>query len=93
MTGRDKAWHCKPTDPRASCCRMTRDVKAETSGSGSTDSAVRLAELMAALPATGRPIQLEGINIFRVENGCVVEQRAEPDFFGLLQQIGAIPQA
>jgi predicted ester cyclase len=46
----------------------------------------------AGVPATGRPIELEGINIFRVKDGRVVEQWAELDFFGLLQQIGAIPQ-
>jgi predicted ester cyclase len=46
----------------------------------------------AGVPATGRPIELEGINIFRVKEGLVVEQWAELDFFGLLQQIGAIPQ-
>jgi predicted ester cyclase len=47
----------------------------------------------AGVPATGRSIEMEGINIFRVKNGHVVEQWAELDFFGLLQQIGAIPQA
>jgi predicted ester cyclase len=47
----------------------------------------------AGVPATGRPIQLHGINIFKVRDGRVVEQRAELDFFGLLQQIGALPPA
>ena len=47
----------------------------------------------AGVPATGRPIELTGINMFRVKDGRVVEQRAELDFFGLLQQIGAMPQA
>jgi predicted ester cyclase len=47
----------------------------------------------AGVPATGRPFELEGINIFKVQDGRVVEQWAELDFFGLLQQIGAIPQA
>jgi predicted ester cyclase len=47
----------------------------------------------AGVPATGRPFVLEGINIFRVKDGRVVEQWAELDFFGLLQQIGAIPEA
>ena len=46
----------------------------------------------AGVAATGRPITMEGINIFRVHDGRVVEQWAELDFFGLLQQIGAIPQ-
>jgi len=47
----------------------------------------------AGIPPTGQPIELEGINIFKVQGGRVVEQWAELDFFGLLQQIGAIPQA
>lgn len=45
------------------------------------------------IPATGRSIELHGINMFRVADGRVVEQWAELDFFGLLQQIGAIPPA
>ena len=47
----------------------------------------------AGVPATGRPIELSGINMFKVKEGRIVEQRAELDFFGLLQQIGAIPPA
>ena len=47
----------------------------------------------AGVPATGRPIELSGINMFNVKDGRIVEQRAELDFFGLLQQIGALPPA
>ena len=47
----------------------------------------------AGVPATGRQIELRGINLFKVKDGRVVEQRAELDFLGLLQQIGAIPPA
>jgi len=43
------------------------------------------------VPATGRPIELRGINLFKLKDGRIVEQHAELDFFGLLQQIGAIP--
>jgi predicted ester cyclase len=46
----------------------------------------------AGVAATGRPIELSGINLFRVRDGRIVEQRAEIDFLGLLQQIGAIPE-
>lgn len=46
----------------------------------------------AGVPATGRPIELSGINLFKLKDGRVVEQRAELDFLGVLQQIGAIPQ-
>ena len=48
---------------------------------------------LAGVPATGRSIELRGINMFRVRDGQVVEQWAELDIFGLLQQIGAIPPA
>jgi steroid delta-isomerase-like uncharacterized protein len=47
----------------------------------------------AGVPATGRQIELKGINLFKVKSGRVVEQRAELDLLGLLQQIGAIPTA
>ena len=46
---------------------------------------------LAGVPATGRPIELRGINMFRVRDGRVVAQWAELDMLGLLQQIGAIP--
>jgi steroid delta-isomerase-like uncharacterized protein len=46
---------------------------------------------LAGVPATGRSIELRGINMFRVSSGRVVEQWAELDMLGLLQQIGAIP--
>ena len=57
-----------------------------------TARGVHTAELLG-VPATGRPIEMRLINLFRVQGGRVVEQWAEPDLFGLLQQIGAIPPA
>jgi steroid delta-isomerase-like uncharacterized protein len=45
----------------------------------------------AGVPPTGRPVELSGINLFKVNDGKIVEQRAELDFLGVLQQIGAIP--
>ena len=48
---------------------------------------------LAGVPATGRSIELRGINMFRVKGGRVVAQWAELDIIGLLQQIGAIPSA
>jgi len=48
---------------------------------------------LLGVPASGRPIELRIINVFKVQDGRVVEQWAEPDLFGLLQQLGAIPPA
>jgi steroid delta-isomerase-like uncharacterized protein len=48
-------------------------------------------DTLAGVPATGRSIELRGINMFRVKNERVVEQWAQLDMLGLLQQLGAIP--
>ncbi len=45
---------------------------------------------LAGIPATGRSVELRGINMFRVSDARVVEQWAQLDMLGLLQQIGAI---
>jgi len=44
---------------------------------------------LAGVPATGRSVELRGINMFRVKDGRVTEQWAQLDMLGLLQQIGA----
>ena len=41
-------------------------------------------------PATGRTVELRGINMFRVWDGRVIEQWAQLDMLGLLQQIGVL---
>jgi steroid delta-isomerase-like uncharacterized protein len=46
---------------------------------------------LLGIPATGTSVELRGINMFRVRDGRVVEQWAQLDMLGLLQQIGAIP--
>jgi predicted ester cyclase len=46
---------------------------------------------LAGVRATGRSVELRGINMFRVKDGRVVEQWAQLDMLGLPQQIGAIP--
>jgi steroid delta-isomerase-like uncharacterized protein len=46
---------------------------------------------LAGVPATGRSVELRGINMFRVKDGRVTAQWAQLDMLGLLQQIGAIP--
>jgi predicted ester cyclase len=57
-----------------------------------TSRGVHTADL-AGVPATGRPIELRIINLFKVRGGRVVEQWAQLDMLGLLRQIGAIPSA
>jgi steroid delta-isomerase-like uncharacterized protein len=45
------------------------------------------------VPATGKRIELRGIQIDRLEGGKMVEERAEFDLLGALQQLGAIPES
>ncbi len=40
---------------------------------------------------TGRRIEVQALNFYRLSNGQFVEERGQPDMFGLLQQLGAIP--
>ena len=44
------------------------------------------------IPATGRPITLQGIDIHRLENGRIKEIWWGYDNLGTLQQLGVIPQ-
>ena len=46
---------------------------------------------MNGIPPTGKVATSSGITIFRVEDGRIVEEWAESDMLGLLQQLGAIP--
>jgi len=43
------------------------------------------------VPATGKTISVQAMNIYRFAGGKIVEERGQPDFLGLLQQIGAAP--
>ena len=43
------------------------------------------------VPASGRPIHIEGVFIERYRDGRVVERWDQLDALGLMQQIGAIP--
>jgi steroid delta-isomerase-like uncharacterized protein len=43
------------------------------------------------VPATGREVEYDGINIWRIENGKIVELWSSYEVFSILQQIGAIP--
>jgi steroid delta-isomerase-like uncharacterized protein len=43
------------------------------------------------VPATGKTIQVQALNIYRFSDGQIVEETGQPDMLGLLQQIGAVP--
>lgn len=45
------------------------------------------------VPATGKQISVQAMNIYRFSGGKIVEERGQPDLFGLLQQIGTGPTA
>ena len=43
------------------------------------------------VPPTGKKIEAQAMNFYRLFGGQFVEERGQPDIFGLLQQIGAVP--
>ncbi|SKC74330.1 ester cyclase [Paraburkholderia hospita] len=43
------------------------------------------------VPPTGKKIQVQAMNIYRLKDGKFVEERGQPDLLSLLQQIGAVP--
>jgi steroid delta-isomerase-like uncharacterized protein len=43
------------------------------------------------VPPTGKPIEVQAMNFYRLSGGQLVEERGQPDLLGLLQQIGAVP--
>ena len=43
------------------------------------------------LPASGKKIEVSGINTYRIAGGKIVETWANMDFMGVLQQIGLVP--
>ena len=45
------------------------------------------------VPASGKQICMTALNIYRFEDGKIVEERGQPDIFGLMVQIGAVPGA
>ncbi len=44
----------------------------------------------AGIPATGKQVTVTGIDVFRIANGKIVENRQELNMLGLLQQLGAV---
>jgi predicted ester cyclase len=51
---------------------------------------VHQGEIMG-IPATGKQISFGGINLFRLENGKVVEDWVFRDTVGMMRQLGALP--
>ena len=48
---------------------------------------------LGSTPATGREMKITGIDIFHVHNGKVIEHWHETDHFGMMEQLGLIPDA
>jgi steroid delta-isomerase-like uncharacterized protein len=45
------------------------------------------------VPPTGKKIEVQAMNFYRLSGGQFVEEHGQPDLLGLLRQIGAIPKA
>jgi predicted ester cyclase len=43
------------------------------------------------IPATGKTVAVDAVFWFRFANGKVIDHWGQGDFFGLLQQLGAVP--
>ena len=43
------------------------------------------------IPPTKKTIDVQAMNIYRWSSGQIVEERGQPDLFGLMRQIGAVP--
>ena len=56
-----------------------------------TASGTHRGEFMGAAP-TNRPVAMPGINIFRVEDGKIVERWGNLDVLGLFTQLGVVPE-
>lgn len=47
-------------------------------------------QFMGVTP-TGKPIIVQALNIYHLENGQIIKEYSSPDMLGLLAQIGALP--
>lgn len=43
------------------------------------------------VPPTGKPIVVQAMNFYNLSGGQIIGEHGQPDFLGLLQQIGAVP--
>ena len=48
---------------------------------------------LMGIPPTDKTIAMTGTDIYRFADGKIAEEWAQPDIFGLLQQLGALPAA
>jgi steroid delta-isomerase-like uncharacterized protein len=55
-----------------------------------TMEAVHTGQFMG-IPPTGKRLKIGGVDIFRIENGKIVESWAYADALGMLQQLGVSP--
>jgi predicted ester cyclase len=46
---------------------------------------------LMGIPATGKPVTVGGIDVFRIAGGQIVELWQHFDQVGMLQQLGVIP--
>ncbi len=47
---------------------------------------------LQGIPATGKRVTVAGADVFRCQDGKIVEHWVFDDIMGLMQQLGAIPQ-
>src|SRR3954470_981619 len=45
------------------------------------------------VPPSGKKIEVQAMNLYRISGGQFIEERGQPDLLALLQQIGAAPAA
>ena len=45
------------------------------------------------MPGTGKRVEVTGMDIFRIADGCIQDAWIETDYMTLLRQIGMIPSA
>lgn len=43
------------------------------------------------IPATGNKVEMEGISIYRIEDGKIAEEWVQPDMMAMMQQLGVAP--
>jgi steroid delta-isomerase-like uncharacterized protein len=46
---------------------------------------------LQGVPATGKQVEVNGIVIFRIENGKIAEAWLNADIMGMMQQLGIVP--